>query len=191
MSKPSSTETQLLDVTQALIQERGFNAISYKDVAEAVGIRKASIHYHFPAKTDLGLALMKRYRSELDQALAQLDQQHQSAKARLRGFIALYRSTLDKQAICLCGSLAADLRTLPEEMQDEVAAYLDRSAAWVASTLRAGVKAGEFALTGSAPSLGKTLVAGLQGALLMARACGESAAALQDVERNFLNHLNT
>jgi len=50
----SDTAERILDIAQDLIQRRGFNAFSYHDIAAPMGIRKASIHYHFPSKADLG-----------------------------------------------------------------------------------------------------------------------------------------
>ena len=55
------TRTQLLDVAQRLVQARSYNAFSFKDLAAEIGIRTASIHYHFRTKGDLGVALMQRY----------------------------------------------------------------------------------------------------------------------------------
>ena len=46
-----------MDSAQHLVQTRGYHAFSYADIAEEVGSRKASIHYYFPSKTDLGKAL--------------------------------------------------------------------------------------------------------------------------------------
>ena len=53
------TANRILDVAERLVQLRGYNAFSYADVAKAVGIRKASLHYHFATKGDLGLALVE------------------------------------------------------------------------------------------------------------------------------------
>ena len=179
----ADTATKLLDEAQLLVQERGFNAFSYKDLAERIGIRTASIHYHFQAKADLGVALMERYHEGLEEALSALDAAGGSARERLRGFIGLYRTTERRGAVCLCGSLASDRETLPPALQDRVAAYLERSQAWVAATLRDGVRKGEFALTGAPKDAAALLVAGLQGGLVLARAQGGSL--LKRVERTF------
>jgi len=65
----SETAEQILDLAETLIQTRGYSAFSYQDIAEALGIRKASIHYHFPSKTDLGVAVIDRYIERFDTAL--------------------------------------------------------------------------------------------------------------------------
>ena len=161
------TKTKLLDVAQGLIQSRGYNAFSFRDLAATVGIRTASIHYHFPSKADLGVALMQRYTSELDEALREIDASGGGAAERLEGFIELYGQTEHHQRICLCGSLAADRDTLPPELRDLVQRYLARSEAWAAATIAAGARDGVFdAEPGRAAAL---LVASLQGGLIVAR----------------------
>ncbi|MCD4689251.1 MAG: TetR/AcrR family transcriptional regulator, partial [Desulfuromonadaceae bacterium] len=47
------TKRHILDVAEDLIQRVGLNAMSYKHISDAVGIRKASIHHHFPKKDNL------------------------------------------------------------------------------------------------------------------------------------------
>jgi len=58
MKEPSHTRTRILDTAQDLVQRIGANAMSYQHISEAVGIRKASIHHHFPKKEDLLEALI-------------------------------------------------------------------------------------------------------------------------------------
>lgn len=184
----SETATELLDAAQHLTQERGFNAFSYKDLAESVGIRTASIHYHFRTKADLGQALMDRYLSELERALAAIDQRGRSNKAKLKSFIKTYRDTESRGAICLCGSMATDKETLTQPLQDVVAAYLERTESWVSDKIGEGVRLGEFAYSGKPRDAAASLVSGLQGGLILSRAThgDQRIGALQRV---FLNAL--
>lgn len=179
----TDTATKLLDHAQALVQERGFNAFSYKDLAGAVGIRTASIHYHFETKTQLGEALMARYLERLDQALQDAGAAR-TARARLRSFVQLYRDTGDRGLVCLCGSLASDIETLPDEIKNLVEAYLAKSEAWVAKQIKSGVDGGEFAPIAGAEDLAASLVCGLQGALFLSRSSAKSTH-LKRVERTF------
>jgi TetR/AcrR family transcriptional repressor of nem operon len=186
MTKDSAT--RVLDAAQAFIQDRGFNAFSYRDLAEMIGIRAASIHYHFPKKVDLARAVMKRYSDELEVRLREIEGEAESHRARLEAFVNLYRETKGSGQICLCGSLIADVRTLPDDVRDLAAGYLDRSAAWVRRTVEEGVAGGEFRPVGSIDDLASTLIAGLQGALLMDRA-QEGSKVLERVERTFHSSL--
>ena len=184
----SDTSNQLLDVAQDLIQKRGYNSFSYKDLAAIVKIRTASIHYHFPSKADLGEALVLRYSSVLEQALAEIDRRGRSSKAKLKKFIGLYRDTEDRGCICLCGSLASDLETLDEPVKDAVALYLARSRAWLTDTISAGIADDEFTIDGQPSEAAAMLLASLQGSLILARVQG-GTSVVDQVQRIFLRSL--
>ncbi|MEM9378919.1 MAG: TetR/AcrR family transcriptional regulator [Planctomycetota bacterium] len=185
----SDTATRLMDTAQLLIMERGYNAFSYKDLAETVGIRTASIHYHFPSKGDLGVAVMRRYLGDLDAALARIDRTARSSRARLKGLVKVFAETESRGAICMCGSLAASLETLPDDLRAAVAAYLDRCETWIRDVIADGVKSGELAYAGKPSEAAAALLSGLQGALLIARARSARASVLAHVQRAFLHTL--
>ena len=87
----SETAEQILDLAETLIQTRGYSAFSYQDIADDLGIRKASIHYHFPSKTDLGVAVVDRYMARLDDALTAIaDDQSQSSMTMLDFYVQPY-----------------------------------------------------------------------------------------------------
>lgn len=184
----TSTASQLLDTAHDLVQARGFNAFSYKDLAEAVGIRTASIHYHFPSKADLGAALIGRYIDRLEDTLASIEASKRSARARLIAFFDLYKATEAEGAICLCGSLASDLETLTPEVRTQVQAYLVRSETWLAAQLKDGETSGAFTLPGRPRDLAATLLASLQGGLILARARG-TTKVIATIQRGFLASL--
>ena len=186
--KANDTATQLLDTAQRLVQERGYNAFSYKDLAEAVGIRTASIHYHFPSKAHLGVAMVERYTNDLNEGLSAIDRDAPSNATKLKEFIALYSKTEASGAICLCGSLASDRETLPAELQDAVSRYLERSETWLTSTLAQGAEQGEFKLSNDAADLAASLLSSLQGGLILARS-RDARPMLAIVEKVFLSSL--
>ncbi|MFT7617097.1 MAG: TetR/AcrR family transcriptional repressor of nem operon [Planctomycetota bacterium] len=186
--KTSDTTSKLLDSAQLLIQERGYNAFSYKDLAEAVGIRTASIHYHFPMKGDLGLALMRRYTEELKSALVRIESTNRAFKAKIRSFIKLYSDTEARGAICLCGSLASDRETLPVAMQEAVSEYLELGEQWLTEEIKLGMQAGEFRFSGKAYDAATTILSSLQGGLIVSRAKG-ARPLLASVQRVFLSFL--
>lgn len=166
----SRTAMRLMDAAQELIQHRGYNAFSYHDLADIVGIKTASIHYHFKTKADLGEALVRRYTDRLETSLAELDRRKRSARGRLKGFIDMYRKTGERDALCLCGSMAADAETLSEGTRQAVADYLGRCESWLDKAIRAGITGGEFGRAADATQIAQLMVASLQGALLIHRA---------------------
>ncbi len=129
---------------------------------------------------------MQRYTAELDAALAEIDATHGGAVARLEAFIALYRKTETRGAICLCGSLASDRETLPAELQTERARYLERSESWAASALALGVERGEFETRPE--SAAALLLASLQGGLIVSRGLA-SASRVDTLRTQFLSML--
>src|SRR5579859_5075054 len=101
-----ATAQRALDVAEALAQTRGFNGFSYAHVAADLGITKASLHYHFPGKAELGEALIARYAERFAGALARIDGERPVARERLEAYIEIYADVLNGRRMCLCGMLA-------------------------------------------------------------------------------------
>jgi TetR/AcrR family transcriptional repressor of nem operon len=171
--QPSDTRDRILDTAQSLAQRRGFNAFSYADVADAVGVRKASIHHHFPSKDDLELALVQRYRQRFDAELERIDGTQGTALGRLRAFGDLYRATLEGGCICLCGMMASDIQALPDTLRVPLRSFFEEQTAWLAKVLDVGRRNGELAFLGSASRRAQLLLAALQGGLIIGHASND------------------
>lgn len=166
------TADRILDIAERLVQRRGFNAFSYADVATAVGIRKASLHYHFATKADLGLALVTRYRRTFLEALGTIETDSKDTLERLQRYVGLYDSVLRKKRMCMCGMLATDAATLPKGMRESVAEFFGENTAWLARVLEEGRKREDLAFVGPAGSMAAFFVSSLEGAMLIAHASG-------------------
>jgi TetR/AcrR family transcriptional repressor of nem operon len=170
-----STTEAVLDVAQRLVQTRGYNGFSYKDIALALGIRTASIHYHFPTKTDLGVKLASRYRDRFMASLAEIADSETDAMRRLVRFGGLFRSTFEVESrLCLCGMMSAEIATLPEPVAAEVERFFRAMEAWLATVLEAGRRAKRVAFAGPARRQARQLIATLEGAMIVARGLRES-----------------
>jgi TetR/AcrR family transcriptional repressor of nem operon len=168
----AGTPARILDIAERLVQVRGFNGFSYADVAAELHITTAALHYHFTGKPQLGLALIDRYAVRFGQALADLDATAASAPDRLRGYVGLYRDVLLKGRMCLCGMLAAEYQTLPVPMRDAVLKFFDQNESWLEAVLKQGAAEGSLRFAGPQASprqAAKLILAGLEGALLVAR----------------------
>jgi TetR/AcrR family transcriptional regulator, transcriptional repressor for nem operon len=174
MVEKEDTVQRILDVSQQLLQTRGYNAFSYADISEAVGIRKASIHYHFPSKTDLGKALVARYREVFRQERSRIDQNTDHALHKLERFADLYLAGLQDGRVCLCGMLAEDFTTLPSDMCEEVKAFFNENEAWLKKVLIEGKNAGMIQYQGTVEVEAQLILTGLQGAQLIARSYGDT-----------------
>jgi TetR/AcrR family transcriptional repressor of nem operon len=168
-----TTATRILDIAERLVQTRGFNGFSYADVASELGVTKASIHYHFPGKAELGEALIVRYTQRFGEALAAIEADVPDARARLDAYAGLYADVLRGQRMCLCGMLAAEHDTLPDPIREAVVAFFDASEEWLARVLEQGREEGRLAFSGPPAEAARSIVGGLEGAMLVARPYGD------------------
>jgi TetR/AcrR family transcriptional repressor of nem operon len=170
---PTAAATAILDVAEELAQTRGYNGFSYADIALKLGVTKASLHYHFPSKAELGRALIERYRHLFGAALEAIDQQIQDPRKKLRRYVDLYNSVLSNERMCLCGMLAAEFATLPAPMQDGLKLFFDANERWLTTVLDEGRRAGMLSFKESANERARVLLGALEGAMLVARSYGD------------------
>jgi TetR/AcrR family transcriptional repressor of nem operon len=166
---PSGTRSRILDIGERLVQVRGFNGFSYADVATELSVTKASLHYHFPSKSDLGEAIIIRYAERFADALAAIDAEVASPPDKLAAYADLYAQVLRDERMCLCGMLAAEYETVPNPIRGAVVRFLDDNEAWLALVLEQGRRDGSLSFAGSTAVLARSIVSGLEGALLVAR----------------------
>jgi TetR/AcrR family transcriptional regulator, transcriptional repressor for nem operon len=171
----AGTDVRILDSAERLVQSRGFNGFSYADVAAELGITKASLHYHFAGKAELGEALVERYAARFAAALEEIDAAGGDAPAKLDAYARIYSDVLRQKRMCLCGMLAADYDTLPGPMREAVVRFFDHNETWLTGVLEQGQAEGSLALHGSAGDAAQALLGGLEGAMLVARPYGDPA----------------
>jgi TetR/AcrR family transcriptional repressor of nem operon len=185
-----STSTRILDTAEALLQVRGYNGFSYADISTELGITKAALHYHFPGKADLGLALITRYADRFGESLAAIDRAEAPPGDRLAEYARLYDQVLRQSKMCLCGMLAAEYQTLPAPMRAAVAGFFDANESWLEKVLEDGRQDASLRFTGTARETARTIIACLEGAMLVARPSGDpdrlrsiAASLLADLTR--------
>jgi TetR/AcrR family transcriptional repressor of nem operon len=171
--KEPRTADRVLDIAEGLLQTRGFNSFSYADIASELGVTKASLHYHFPGKTELGLALIVRYSERFLAALQAIDRDLPDARAKLEAYAELYADVLRGNRLCMCGILAAEFPTLPAPMRDSVITFFDDNVSWLARVLTEGQAERTLAFTGSPEDVAQGILGALEGAMLVARPYGD------------------
>jgi len=169
---PTAAATAILDVAERLAQTRGYNGFSYADIAAQLGVTKASLHYHFPTKAELGRALIERYRVLFGAALEKIDQHANGPHEKLQQYVGLYNSVLSNERMCLCGMLAAEYATLPAPMQKGLKLFFDANERWLTAVLEQGLRAGTFRFGEPANERARVLLGALEGAMLVARSYG-------------------
>jgi TetR/AcrR family transcriptional repressor of nem operon len=169
------TRTRLLDAAQEMVQRVGANAMSYGDLSDAVGIRKASIHHHFPAKSDLLLALITRYNEHFHKQLEAIRSSKGTGAAKVARYGKLFEATLQQDACekaCPCGMLGAEISTLAPDAAAELRRFYRSNAEAVAAMLEEGKRDGSLRFDGSSLETAWVLFTMLEGAMLVCRAEG-------------------
>jgi len=169
------TKTAIMDAAQALIQRGGANAMSYQDISDAIGIRKASIHHHFPTKDSLIEAVIQRYTIYFLGLVDGIVESKLDPAAKLRKYIGLFEATLcdgKQDKACLCGMLGAELSTLGSPSAASVRRFYRDNEARLVRVLEEGRERGQFHFKGEAKLVAAILFALLEGGVLIARAEG-------------------
>lgn len=174
-SATADTSQRILDIAERLVQTRGFNGFSYADIASALTVTKASLHYHFPTKAELGTRLIERYEAGFLKALDEIDRTTPDARDKVRRYAKIYADVLRNNRMCLCGMLAAEYATLPKPMKEEMRHFFDENERWLVRVLEEGRASGSLRFTGSALDVARALVGSLEGAMMIARSYGEVA----------------
>ncbi len=167
------TAERILDIAERLVQTRGFTNFSYADIAAELGITKASLHYHFPGKAELGQAIIARYGERFADALSEIDQTVPDAHAKLEAYAGLYADVLRGNRMCMCGVLAGEYETLPDPMRAAVIRFFDDNQTWLAHVLTEGLQDGTLRFSGSKEDVAQTILVTLEGAMLVARPYGD------------------
>jgi len=166
------TAERILKAADALMTDRGYSAFSYADVSEAVDIRKASIHHHFPTKADLATAVLRARHERLVEGTKLLDQRISDPLARIEAYVHYWEGCIRDRTMefCVAALMGAELPSLPKQVQKEVRLYFKALSEWLEKTLQAGVQQRVIKLQASAATEAQTLMAVVHGAMLSARA---------------------
>ena len=165
-----STADKILASALLMVQQRGLDGFSFRDIASEVGIRTASIHYHFPTKPDLAAAVLKRVRSEFEGELRRIDHEISEINGRLRAFIAIFDNTLaDGDRLCPFCMVACAQDGIPDFVSAEVQAFWCAGEQWVAQQLEHGMSEGIYRRDLAPITMGRILVALLEGAMVTTR----------------------
>lgn len=174
MNVENATAARIVDVAKEMVQQRGYHAFSYSDIARSVGIKTASIHYYFPSKADLGEAVLRRVRADFRTTLARIDAETPDPGQKLERFAAIFLDTFgDGDRLCPCCMLATDQDTVPASVKDEVRGFFAEGETWLLRVLESGARDGRLRLVDEPRVIAQTLVAALEGVMVTARAFGQ------------------
>lgn len=126
----------ILAAAKSAAQLHGYSGINFRSIAEEVGIKNASIYYHFPSKADLGAAVAKRYWEDTLAVLQDIRISNTDPHRCLQLYPSIFRRSLtDDNKLCLSSFMAAEYKDLPDKVSGEVEAFADVNVKWLADVL--------------------------------------------------------
>ncbi|MGJ1362571.1 TetR/AcrR family transcriptional regulator [Sphingobacterium spiritivorum] len=138
------TRSAILTLADKLIREKGFNAFSFSDIARQLNIRNASIHYHFPTKTALGVAVIDYHIDHFN--TTKHNSENLSALEKLETFFGIHTQIDSEKKVCIIGSLAPDYHTLEDCMINKLKEFSSAMLDWVTGFLEEGKHEGVFTI---------------------------------------------
>lgn len=167
------TRQEILNAAEELLQRRGYNAFSYHHIAVQLGIRNAAIHYHFPAKEDLGIELVRRFRGQFSEWIETQEAATSDPWALLDAYFEFYIDYLEAGGkVCFSGMLGAEFHAIPDGMREEARQTMELIYHWLIRVLERGAEAQRIRFDGPAEAKALELGAALQGGLQVARVAG-------------------
>ncbi len=159
----SGTIDKLLDLAEDSIRLRGYHAVSFRDLADELGIKSSSVHHYFRRKEDLAVALIERYSDRFFEELKTQCNKARPPVNKLAVHYKVYReSLLSTEKFCLCGILGAESGGIPNSVSTAVSTFFDKNVAWVEEALPQTLSSGER------QRRAQHIVASMQGAMMMA-----------------------
>jgi TetR/AcrR family transcriptional repressor of nem operon len=167
-----NSREKILFAATKIAQSHGYNGLNFRDLAEDVGIKAASIYYYFPSKADLAAAVAKRYWENAAAALKTLLAESSAPARALRRYPETFRWALESEnRMCLSGFMAAEYDDLPEVVKKEVQTFADVNVAWLSKVLSAA----KVVSPKKSESRARAIFAAVGGAQLMARSRSDIA----------------
>ena len=169
------------------VQRGGLKGLSFRVLAEEVGIKSSSVHYYFPEKSDLARALIERYSEEFFRELSDIQSKRWGLARKLKAFIAIFEKVATSGKLCLCGMMAAELSQLDDGNRQLLDNYFQEVELWLVNLFddhRADLNT-EL----SSGVLANSLLSGLEGALLLDRVVGncQRIKSCKDLFSGFLS----
>ena len=69
-----STKERIMDVSLHMFSERGYEAVSVRDICGEVGIKESTLYYHFKNKKDILDSLITKFKDHISELLSHLDE---------------------------------------------------------------------------------------------------------------------
>lgn len=166
------TKHKILDLAEHLVRTKGYNGFSYKDISTRLGMKNAAIHYHYPSKNDLGVAIIERTRANF--VAASNRWKNLPEQEQLQQFIAIYQRSYAQHLVCLMGAMGPSFDNLPESIQANLKMMGTELKTWLENILNQGLKNGVFQFEGLAKEKASMIISALLSSLILSKVLGEN-----------------
>ena len=171
MNTSSNTADRIMNSALIMVQQRGFTGFSFRDIAAEVGIKTASIHYHFPTKPDLAKAVLQHVRAEFGQELRRINNIDDGPISKLKAFARIFLDTYaEGDRLCPFCMVACAQDGVPDFVVQEVREFWGEGEQWVSSVIQSGQTTGAFSARHDPLISASGFVATLEGSMVMSRA---------------------
>ncbi|MCS1390310.1 TetR/AcrR family transcriptional regulator [Lysinibacillus boronitolerans] len=170
----TNRKMEIIELTLKNIQEKGFTSFSYEHLAKELGVTKASIHYHFEKKGDLGIAVCERIQQGLERTFTLIKESTMPAEEKPFAFIMQRIKFLEQDGICPISALQADYQELPQPMQDKLQQLSQMEIDVFVELLKEAKQQGTLQATNDLEALAILLISSTKGALQYKRVVGEA-----------------
>lgn len=168
----AETRDSIIELADQLIRDKGYNAFSFKDISNTIGIKTASIHYHFPAKSDLGVAVIREHKQRIERFKNELTGKTPSEK--IKRFLGIYAAINAENRICLVGSLGSDFNAVDPLIQHELKRFAGQVLELLTGILEEGKKKKVFVFETPARTKALLIITSITAAIPLSRLTGRA-----------------
>lgn len=140
----SDLPQQILSTAKNLFIQQGYHGLSMRQIAEALGVSKAALYYHFRDKEELLLAILDSYLDEMEASLQRIQQEQDSARQRIHAMVEMILTQpAEQRAVIRLSSQEMSQLSLPARRAFDQAyhrKFIDR----IRSILWEGMRSGEL-----------------------------------------------
>lgn len=170
-------KSQIIELALRLIQQKGYVAFSYDDLAKQLGVTKASIHYHFEKKEDLGIAVCEKIQQNLRSVFASINQ-HPTLEEKYEHYVSERSGLLHANEICAIASLQTDFESLPASLQDRLKELSQMELSFLSKILKEASEEGRIRQFEELDEVAITILCCLKGAFQYDRVLGEDFVSI-------------
>ena len=163
----SNKRIQIIDAATKAAKQNGLKSLSFRQLADEVGVKSSSVHYHFPTKLDLAESMVRNHTQYFETLLSDIAQREQTLQGKLNALIQIFEEVRKSNDMCLCGMMAAEINTLNPNTRTALKEFFDMTEHWLIHVIEQ--HRDDIQTPISLQALGHVMLSGLEGAILLDR----------------------